>query len=492
MFNWASAPTFLAMLLFWGLAAYLLTRSPRSRISLLAAGAQVGTACYLLGSGLAANAISIEMVVAWLRSTQWGATIAPALWYWLTLVLLTEQEAPTRSRYVRRIGWPLGILVGAISALCTIATYVDDTLVAWSQVTPLPPAEVTYLAYEVPNGPLFSVFMALLALCTLGALVNITRAWRGSLDPARRHRLTWLLGSALLFLLGANLLGVVNFLTDGMVPTWVGHLLLAAAMAVMAWNVAAYSLLFRGQVIRTDFAYFVTGLVLVSLLYGLVCWVSGVSYSFAQLELFLLVLIVTILCYALVDVSRRVLDRFFFGHDVQQLRASMATVAQDAALSPGLGPLLAEVQEDLHEVSDTHLVRLTEQALRRLNQPAALARSPLFTELPHVLGMASSTNGSASNPTPLERARVLREVLVEAIEGLKPADGDVGIGSPGGLQYNILREEYLQGLLNKQIMARHSVSEGTFHRNRRQAIWTLAQELQGREERLARPLVAVG
>jgi hypothetical protein len=431
--------------------------------------------------------------VAWLRPTQWGTTVAPALWYWLTLVLLTEQEGPTHSRYVRFVGWPLGVLIGAISALCTVTIYVDDTLVAWSQVTPLPPAEVTYLSYEVPNGPLYSVFTALLALCTIGALVNITLAWRGTSDPARGRRLGWLLASGLLFLLGANLLGVVNFLTDGMVPTWVGHLLLAAAMAVMAWNVAAYSLLFRGQVIRTDFAYFVTGLVLVCLLYGLVFWISGVGYSFAQLELFMLVLIVTILCYALVDVSRRVLDRFFFGHDVQQLRANLATVAQDAALSPSLGPLLAEAQEDLNEVSATHLVRLTEQALRRLNQPAALARSPLFAELPHVLGVAPAANGSsASSPTPLERARLLREVLVEAIEGLKPADGDVGIGSPGGLQYNILREEYLQGLLNKQIMARHSVSEGTFHRNRRQAIWTLAQELQGREDRLARLAVAVG
>ena len=40
---------------------------------------------------------------------------------------------------------------------------------------------------------------------------------------------------------------------------------------------------------------------------------------------------------------------------------------------------------------------------------------------------------------------------------------------------------YLQGLLNKQIMARHSISEGTFHRNRRQAILTLARELENQE-----------
>ena len=39
MFNWLSAPTFAAMLLSWLLAAYVLTRSPSSRVSQVAAGA---------------------------------------------------------------------------------------------------------------------------------------------------------------------------------------------------------------------------------------------------------------------------------------------------------------------------------------------------------------------------------------------------------------------------------------------------------------------
>jgi hypothetical protein len=38
VFNWVSTPTFAAMLLFWILAAYVLSRSPRSPISILAFG----------------------------------------------------------------------------------------------------------------------------------------------------------------------------------------------------------------------------------------------------------------------------------------------------------------------------------------------------------------------------------------------------------------------------------------------------------------------
>ncbi len=49
------------------------------------------------------------------------------------------------------------------------------------------------------------------------------------------------------------------------------------------------------------------------------------------------------------------------------------------------------------------------------------------------------------------------------------------------MQYHILREEYVQGLPNKHIMTRHSISEGTFHRNRREAITILARELEEQE-----------
>ena len=56
MFNWSTAPTFGVMLLFWLLAAYVLTRTPCSLVSLSAAGAEVGAAAFLLGQAMAANA----------------------------------------------------------------------------------------------------------------------------------------------------------------------------------------------------------------------------------------------------------------------------------------------------------------------------------------------------------------------------------------------------------------------------------------------------
>ena len=77
MFNWYSVPTFAGMLLFWLLAAYIVTRSPRGPISLAAVAAQVATAAYLWGQGMQANVSTLDGWWPWARKLQWGATIAP-------------------------------------------------------------------------------------------------------------------------------------------------------------------------------------------------------------------------------------------------------------------------------------------------------------------------------------------------------------------------------------------------------------------------------
>ena len=84
----------------------------------------------------------------------------------------------------------------------------------------------------------------------------------------------------------------------------------------------------------------------------------------------------------------------------------------------------------------------------------------------------------------------MRTILVSAIERLKPIDGNVGMEAPAALQYHILREEYVQDLQNKQIIGRHNLSEGTFNRNRRQAIAMLAEDLANQEQMHARESVA--
>ena len=76
-------------------------------------------------------------------------------------------------------------------------------------------------------------------------------------------------------------------------------------------------------------------------------------------------------------------------------------------------------------------------------------------------------------------------MLVSAIEQLKPPGEYVRAGAPETLQHYILHEEYVLDESTRYIMIRHSISESTFHRNRRAAISAVARQLETREELIA-------
>lgn len=487
VFNWATLPTFAVMLLFWLLAAYILTRGPRGPVSLAAAGAQAAAAAFLFGQGMQANATAVADWGPWERNLIWGAVLAPALWYWLTYLLLSEQRSPRTAAYTRRIALPLCVVFAALSVAVIALMYSDDLIFRWNAPVLLPASSVFYSHFRVPEGPLYWLFMVLLAGTTVAAPVNIGLGWHVEPDPSRRKRLAWLLLSALLFLLGANTLGIAS--STRLVGDWANipsHLALGAAMLIMVWNVAAYSLLLKGQVIRRDALYFLVSLSLVCLLYTAVFLsLAHVTYSFQLLGAFLGVLILAVLSHALIDVGRHWLDRLFFSGEVRALRSNLSGAVQDAALTPRLGDVISDAQRELDQAAATHLARITEDALRRLNNPAALAACDLAAQIRLVLAAAAVEEAGvvAGELTPLQRARLLRATLLQTIDSLKPSTAEAL--SPAALHHEILREEYVDGIPNRQIMLRHSISESTFHRIRRDAILILARELSEQEDLLA-------
>lgn len=474
MFNWTSLPTFASMLLFWLLALYVLTRSPRSVVSLSASGAMIAAAAYLLGLGMQASAETLEEWLPWARNLTPGATIAPLLWYWLTALLLDEHVG--RTRYVRRFALPAGAALTLFAAVLVFLQLGTDLLSRWSEAGALAPGLDVYQHFAARAGPLQGIYVRYLFAATALAGINTAYGWR-TVRAASAHPFGWLTLSAALFLAGAVTGGLAILYEIDLWPYWISELALAAAIIVMAWNVAAYNVLLKHRVIRRDLAYFAVAMTAIAGVYALVFLVFRPPYSFALLEVAVHTLLLVILTHALVDIARRFLDRIFFDPAVRTVRSQLASAVQDAALSPDVGALLEEAQNIVEEASAGHFARLTEQALRSLNNPGALARAKLLDRLPRSLAAEGDL------VTPLLQAQALRNVIAAAIERLKIAD-DAGISSPAALQYNILREEYLQGMPNRQIMTRHSISEGTFHRNRRQAIALLAQELSRHEDSL--------
>lgn len=487
MFNWYSLPTFVAMLLFCALASYILTRRPRGLLSLTAVATQLVAAAYLLGQGMLANAATLEEWDSWARTTQWGIVIALVFWYGLTVLLLKQQDAVTARRSLRWIGYPLGALLALAGLALVVSTYSGDWLYVWSAPTHLSPAQSTYFRYRVPVGPLYAGFVALAWASTVGAALNVGLGWHTSLGE-RRRRFGWLLVGALLFAVGIGPTAVANWLELYWWPTWLGHLAVALAMVLMAANVAAFQLVIEDSVIRADLVYYLTALASICLLYVAVFVVAAPGYSFRILGLLALTLILVTMSHALIGPARGALDRLFYGGDVSRLRSSLTALARDAALTRDLESVVSHAQSDLSDISDEHFVHLVEAALRRLNNPAALARCALISRIPRLLASADAHSGASgvAATTPLEQARRLRDVLTAGVEQLKPDGHKVRRGDPGALQYTILHDEYILGMPNKQIMARHAIGEGTFHRHRREAIAVLSRELRAQEERLPR------
>ncbi len=103
--------------------------------------------------------------------------------------------------------------------------------------------------------------------------------------------------------------------------------------------------------------------------------------------------------------------------------------------------------------------RLVEEALRQLNNPSVLSQCELVSQLPVTLFPRSSPVDTAqARLTPLEQAQVLRDLLVSAIERLRPPNETPRAGDAGALQYHILHEEYVMKRPTRHIMMRLSIS----------------------------------
>jgi len=137
--------------------------------------------------------------------------------------------------------------------------------------------------------------------------------------------------------------------------------------------------------------------------------------------------------------------------------SQIAHLAEPSPISHADSPVSAEMVED---------------ALRNLCDYTRLGDSPLVH-----LGLVGA-HLPGGQATHLERGKVVHEVMLEAIEMLRP-DGAIPRDPPPRewYPYLILRDAYLEEVSNREIMMRLYISEGTFNRTRRSAIRSLARAL---------------
>jgi hypothetical protein len=88
--------------------------------------------------------------------------------------------------------------------------------------------------------------------------------------------------------------------------------------------------------------------------------------------------------------------------------------------------------------------------------------------------------------TTLDRGKMVHEVLLEAINKLRPATAISRDPPPREwYPYLILRDAYIEGKSNREIMLGLYISEGTFNRTRRAAVRSVARALGEMEQALS-------
>ncbi|MFN3492004.1 MAG: hypothetical protein ACK40V_07270, partial [Anaerolineales bacterium] len=126
----------------------------------------------------------------------------------------------------------------------------------------------------------------------------------------------------------------------------------------------------------------------------------------------------------------------------------------------------AEIIETLTNAPDEKIIKMTEDGLRKFPDYVKLGQSELAKWL--------KVNGSSH----IERGKKLQTILREGIEALRPTGLRPEEPLPRNwYNYVVLHDAYVKGVMNKEVMARLYISEGTFNRTRRNALRGLARWL---------------
>jgi hypothetical protein len=161
---------------------------------------------------------------------------------------------------------------------------------------------------------------------------------------------------------------------------------------------------------------------------------------------------------------------------------------RERALQRQMQQVLAEREEEagpiLEGIDERELVSLVEDALRRLYDYSYLGEQTLAGL--QVVGWR--LQGQAKEfVTHIDRGKALSEVLVQAMNKLRPAGPEPTahtIPPREWYQFVILHDAYVLGELNRDIMSRLYISEGTFNRTRRRAVRGVAKALEEMEREI--------
>ena len=141
-------------------------------------------------------------------------------------------------------------------------------------------------------------------------------------------------------------------------------------------------------------------------------------------------------------------------------------VAESQANASELNSVAGNMLDSISANPDSDFVKIVEDALRHYPDTITLGQSALAEKL------------AVSGNSHIERGKRLQEIILTSIESLKPAEKRPPEPLPRSwYNHAVLHDAYIEGVQNREIMARLYISEGTFNRTRRNALRGFARLL---------------
>lgn len=287
------------------------------------------------------------------------------------------------------------------------------------------------------------LFLFLPTLCWLGLLIMLLRGdgrWYTRLQQHPRPAAV-LLAATIFFGLGISLL-LTPF---PWLPRSLVVLAIGGDLLLLGFVIAVLDAFDEGQTLLPHFLRSLLTAGFLTLLFAgqiIVAMVLTGGMTFIWLLLLICVLTAAIVVQVFAGELQTLLDRLAFFNNIR-LQQSQHHLRQNVEAN-----LRADQSFALENLDEEAFTRLTRRALSHLDNLPRLATSPL-TRLPLVdahLADAQLATNHATPAGPLERAAVLRVLLAESIEQLKPI-GESSFGTTGAWRhYNALYYPYVLGL----------------------------------------------
>jgi len=338
------------------LGLYIVTRSPRSQVSWLAA-----LTLWCISLFFFHNALAIAMpgssLLRWLQPSM---LLVPALWFHLSVELRRERTLqqgrawPPSPRTENHLGgsgshpWEFESAVRQLSILLAYAMGLGLLVlsVSWFAGQPDPITNAAMHSAARVNDPLYPFTTAYVLVLGGLSLANLWQGYRHDTSEVRRSQFRPLFIATVLAALGGIYVTVgISLGID--LPELPRDVAFGVAVALLGFAVARHNALVEGRVIEADLLYvFLTvgSLTTLAVLLAEVLYSSGHVFSFVTL---VLVMVVTISALMLYDGVRTALDRLFYRDQFRQLRANLRSLANEAGTGRSLSEQLQAMLEQL-------------------------------------------------------------------------------------------------------------------------------------------------